>query len=166
MYIYYVYIYVYILRIRILIRQENQRGKRKRTKSDSGKTAKETQKKAGRAVKSQRNKSGSSIKRNKTYNNTIYNTYTNTQRVNLYLGMTINGLPWEGTRKGKEDHQRNKAGGFLIYICIRICISICSRQGEYVGVLRIIARQHPEWSQAQLALDRQILQELDRYEQR
>ena len=143
MYIYYVYIYVYILRIRILIRQENQKGKGKKTKSDSCKTTKDNRKKAGRAVKSQRNKSGSSNKGNKTYNNTIYNTYTNIQRVNLYLGMTINGLPREDTRKGKEDHQRNKAGGFLLYICIRICISICSRQGEYGGVLRIIARQHP-----------------------
>ena len=142
MYIYYVYIYVYILRIHILIRQENQKGKGKRTKSDSSKTTKDSQKKTERAVKSQRNKSGSSIKRNKTYNNTIYNTYTNTQRVNLYLGMTINGLSWEDTRKGREDHQRNKAGGFLLYICIRICISICSRQGEYGEVLRIIARQH------------------------
>lgn len=142
MYIYYVYIYVYILRIRILIRQENQRGKRERTKSDSGKTTKDSQKKTEGQQKAKRNKSGSSIKRNKTYNNTIYNTYTNTQRVNLYLGMTINGLPWEGTRKGKEDHQRNKAGGFLLYIFIRICISICSRQGKYVVMLRIIARQH------------------------
>ena len=146
MYIYYVYIYVYILRIRILIRQGNQRGQREKRPKAIAVNGKRNPKENGKGGKSQRNKSDSSIKRNKSYNNTIYNTYINTQRVNLYLGMTINGLPCEGTRKGKEDHQRNKAGGFLIYICIRICISICSRQGEYVGVLRIIARQHPEWS--------------------
>ena len=70
MYTYYVYVYLYD--------RETKGDKGKRTQNDSGKTTKETQKKTERAVKTQRNKSGSSIKRNKSYNNTIYNTYTNT----------------------------------------------------------------------------------------